>query len=56
MCSKYDNRSRLNSQHNWRDLYDHLTSTRIFTLRINKIFIWAPKIMRQMAMGNICIC
>jgi hypothetical protein len=27
-----DINSRLNSQHNWRDLYNHLMSARIFTL------------------------
>ena len=35
-CSKH---SRLNSQHNWRDLYDCLMSTQIFTLKLNAIFI-----------------
>ena len=34
-----DINSRLNSQHNWRDLYNHLMSARIFTLITNKIFI-----------------
>jgi hypothetical protein len=29
------------------DLYDHLMSTRIFTLIMNKIFRGAPKIMRK---------
>jgi hypothetical protein len=38
-CSKYDNHSKFNSQHNWEDLHDHLMSTRIFTLIINKIFM-----------------
>ena len=33
-CSKFVNHSRLNSQHNWGDLYDHLMSKRIFTLII----------------------
>jgi hypothetical protein len=28
--------SRLNGQHNWRDLYDYLMSTIIFTLILNK--------------------
>jgi hypothetical protein len=26
-------------QHDWRDIYDHLMSMRIFTLIMNKIFI-----------------
>ena len=39
MCSRYDNYSRFNSQHNLRGLYDYLMSTRIFTLKMNKIFI-----------------
>ena len=30
MKSKYD--SRFNSQHNWKDLYEHLMSMRVFTL------------------------
>lgn len=32
MFSKYANRYRFNSQHKWKDLYDHLTSTRIFSM------------------------
>ena len=56
MCSKYAKHSRLNSEHDWRDIYDHLMSLRMFTLTLNKIFIWAPNIMRQMAMGMIWIC
>ena len=28
-CSKHDNHSMLNSQHNWRDQYDYSMSTRI---------------------------
>ena len=39
MCSKYVNHSKLNSQHDWRDLHDHLKSMRIFTLRMTKIFV-----------------
>ena len=35
---KYANHSRLNSWHDWGDLCDHLTSRRIFTLILNKIF------------------
>ena len=35
-CSKFDNHSRLNSQHNCRNLYEDLTSTRIFTLLMNR--------------------
>ena len=31
--------------------YDHLLRMRIFTLIMNKIFIRAPKIMRQIASG-----
>ena len=31
-------------------------STRIFTLTMNKIFIWGPKIMRKVAMILIWIC
>ena len=54
MCSKSNNHPRLNSQHNWRDLYDHLTSTKIiFTLIMNKILIWAPKITRKVATASI---
>ena len=59
MCSKYANHSMLNSHHSlgWgRDLYIHLISTRIFTLKFNKIFIRAPKIMRNVAMGLFWTC
>ena len=37
-CSNYDNHSDLNNQHDWRDLYDHSMSTRLF-LTMNKIYI-----------------
>ena len=30
-CSSFVNHSRLNSQHNWRNLYDHLMRKRNFT-------------------------
>ena len=43
------NHSKFNSQHDWEDPCDHLTSTRTFTLIINKTFIRAPKYTRQMA-------
>ena len=31
--------SKLNSLHKWGDLYDHLMSTKIFTLILHEIFI-----------------
>ena len=37
------------------DLYDHLMTTKIFTLIMSRIFIWAPKNMRQMTTGTISI-
>ena len=55
-CSKFANYSRFNNQHNWGNLYDHLMSTRNFTLTIKKMFMWAPKIMRQMDMGMMWLC
>ena len=55
-CSKNVLCTMLDSQHDCGDLYDHLMSTRIFTLIMNKLFIWAPKMMRQMAMGTIWNC
>ena len=45
-----------NSQQNWGDLYDHVMNSRIFTLTMNKIFIWAPRIMRKMATDMIQNC
>lgn len=48
--------SILNTQHDWRDLYDNLVRTRILTLIVHKIFKEAPQIMRQMAMGANWIC
>ena len=66
MCSNYDNHSRLNSQlicgglGGGDGLYehknDHLTSTKIFTLLINGMFIRALKIMRELATASIWIC
>ena len=46
-CSKYDNHFRFQVYVIWRDLYDHSMSTIIFMLVMNKILIWAPKIMRS---------
>lgn len=46
-CSKYDNHSRLKSQHNYGNLYNPFLSTRIFTHIRNKI--WVPTIMRKVA-------
>ena len=37
------------------NLYDHFTSTRIFTLMLSKIFIRAPKILRKTTMTWIWI-
>ena len=55
-CSKYDDYSRLSSQHNWRYLYDHFISTRTFILEINKIIHMSTKIIRKLAMALIWIC
>ena len=33
---KYDKHSKLNSGHNWDDLYDHFMTMRIFTLIMNQ--------------------
>ena len=35
----FGNHSRLNSQHNWVDIYDHLLRKGIFTLTVDKIFM-----------------
>jgi hypothetical protein len=42
MRSKYDNHFKLNSQHNWGNLFDHAPNTRMSTLIMSKIFIRAP--------------
>ena len=39
----------------WEDLYDQLTSTRTFNLNVNKTFIRALVITRQMATSMIWI-
>ena len=45
MHSKYENRSNLHSWHNLEGLvYDHWMRTRICSLIMNKIFMWAPKL------------
>ena len=54
--SCYANHSWLNSEHDCGDLHDHLMSTRIFTLIMIEIFIWAPKNMRQVATSMIWTC
>ena len=56
VCSKYGNYSRLNSQHNWGDLYDHFMNMSVFTSMLNKIFIWTLRIMRKVATTLIWIC
>ena len=52
MCSKYDDHSKLNNQHIWENLYDHLISMEIFTFMMNK----GSKITREMARASIWIC
>ena len=47
MCSKYENHLRVNSQHDQGDIYDRLMIKPIFTLILNKMFICAPKFMRN---------
>ena len=59
-CSKMVIHSRLNSQHNlggpiW-PFKGHLMSSRIYAVKTSKIFIWAPKFVRQMALDMIWIC
>ena len=44
------------SKHNWKDLYDHLMSTRLFTFILSKIFIRSLKIMRKVTTSSISIC
>ena len=46
-CSEYENHPRFNSQYNWGDLYNHSMSTIIFTLMMNKIFLWILKSTRK---------
>jgi hypothetical protein len=36
MCLKYEYHSRVNSQHNWGDLYAHSMNTKNFTLITKK--------------------
>ena len=55
-AQNYANHSRLDSQHDRRDLYGDLMSTRIFSLVMNKIFVLAPKITRQSDTGTTWIC
>lgn len=38
-CITFGNQSRLNTQQNWVNLYDHLMRKRILTLTVNKIFM-----------------
>ena len=45
LCAQNNNYSRFNNQDIWEELYDHLTSMRIFDLTMTKIFIWAMKTM-----------
>lgn len=40
------------SQHNQGDVYDYLSTHRIFALAMNKVFIRAPIIMRKATFGH----
>lgn len=51
-AQQYDNHSRLFCQHNRDDLYDHLMSTQIFTLMLNKILVRAPNMTRKVATAS----
>ena len=55
-CSKFVNHSRLTSPHSWGDLYDHLMTSRIFTLIMKRITTWASRLMRKMETATIWIC
>ena len=35
-CSKHATHSKFNSEHDWGDMYDHLITTRAFTLIMKK--------------------
>ena len=52
-CSEFVNHSRCKSQHNLEGLYDHLLTERIITLKIDKMFLCAPNIMRNVTTGMI---
>jgi len=56
VAQENDNHLRLDSQHNWADLYDHLMSTEVFTLIAYRTFIRAPKTMGKMTPALIWIC
>ena len=66
---EYNNHFRLNSQHKWEGgggVYDHLMSTKIFTLILRKIIIitlklWGKRAQSWYGFGNhlipmICLC
>lgn len=57
--SKHVNHFRLNNQDDCvcvGGVYDYLTSTRVSTLIMNNISMWALKIMQQMATCTIWVC
>ena len=51
--SNYVTFSRFNRQHNWADLYDKVS---ICTLIINKIFIWAPILIKRLQIKKRAWC
>ena len=55
-CSKYANHSRLNNQQDWENVVDHSMCTRIFNLIMDKLFLWAPIIVKQMTTETIWFC
>ena len=38
MCQKFVKHARFSRKHNWADLYDHFMRTKIFILKVNKIY------------------
>ena len=55
-CLKHDNHSKFCSQHDWRDLYDHLMTTRTSALIMGEIFMWSLKSTMKVATTSIRIC
>ena len=49
-CLNYANHHRCNTEHKWGNLYEHLTTRRIFTFDNKfRIFIQAPRLVRIVA-------
>ena len=52
MCSEHAYHPKLNDQHDWGDLHDHLMNMKIFDVIMTKIFIRGTRLHAQFGHAN----